>query len=60
MAANNGVKEILKKLNFNQKEANAFINSLEIVKKSFKEEINIEEELVGIIDGVFGNEIQKN
>ncbi len=71
MAANNEIKEILKKLNFNQKEANAFIKSLSIVKRSFnieeensmdagKKDINIEEEFVGIIDEVFGNAIQKN
>ena len=71
MAANNEIKEILKKLNFNQKEVNAFIKSLSIVKRSFnieeensmdagKKDINIEEEFVGIIDEVFGNAIQKN
>jgi hypothetical protein len=71
MAANNEIKEILKKLNFNQKEANAFIKSLSVVKRSFnieeensmdagKKDINIEEEFVGIIDEVFGNAIQKN
>lgn len=61
MAANNEIKTILKMLNFNQKETNAFIQSLNIVKKSFEvEDINVEDELVEIIDGVFGNEIQKN
>ena len=71
MAVNEEVLEILKTLNFNQKEANAFVKSLHIVKKSFgnedvnnvddnKKEINIEEEFVEIIDEVFGNAIQKN
>ncbi len=66
MAANSEVIVILKKLSFNQKEADAFIKSLKIVKQSFNiednnnKDINIEEEFVKIIDEVYGNAIQKD